>query len=705
MGFKYYGVDTDPQNMNNWLTEKEYYGGGGCDVRWDLADNRDGGVDWIGKPPVNLALIKSELNNGYPVIAKVKIGGAGHYVVVTGYSETKVELKIKTKLYINDPLGGLKETIPSTSNKRYPGTPEKEVKKIRLYHGPVIQITAQSISPTTAKPGDELTFVYNISNPYSDKVPKIRLGAQVRTNDPQGEWIDDMGNDRVIDLASGANDYSRLFKLPLDSKAGFYDARWVIINESTKKPINSKEMIRIFEVQKEPTPTPTPKPRLDFIFLVDTTRSMWDDIAEVKASANKIVNALDATELDYRVAVADYRDYPYCDDDVCYGGPEDYVYNLDQPFSSNKDTIIDSINGLTLGWGADWEESVYSALVMSMLDTNKDETNSANHGWREGVSKAIILMADAPPHDPEPWDDGHTLDDVIYWSENIDPVRVYSIVIGNNPTTYAAFSKISEGTGGKVYSAPEALDVAGAIIEAIGDIEVDNHGVEVKITPTQNEANPGGSVMYSVNITNKGDITDVYDLSFGTENLVGSCRGYPLDIQHSWITFDDSEMELDPSISEIRPLTIDVPENWAGMEKITYNFSIIATSETDETIGNRFFAELKVKADKRSMIEYSKLEIQWLSELIDSSTIDHGVKNALLKKLANAESKADQALVNLKKGKVKTANNMLQASQNAINAFANQVKAQCDKKIMQPDTEVLKERANQIMEDLETSKS
>lgn len=107
MVFKYYGVDTDPQDMNNWLIKENYYDGG-CDVEWRFADDRDEIVEWIGDPPADLDLIKSELDNRYPVIAKVMIpiskGETGHYVVVTGYSETETGLKF----YINDPVGVLK---------------------------------------------------------------------------------------------------------------------------------------------------------------------------------------------------------------------------------------------------------------------------------------------------------------------------------------------------------------------------------------------------------------------------------------------------------------------------------------------------------------------------------------------------------------------------------------------------------------------
>jgi len=442
-----------------------------------------------------------------------------------------------------------------------------------------------------------------------------------------------------------------------------------------------------------------PSGSLDLIFLIDTTGSMGDDIASVKASAGEIVNALDSTEFDYRVAVADYRDYPK----LPYGGEMDYVHNLKLPFSSDKSAIINSINGLNLGWGADWRESVYSALVMSMTDINKDVFNSDNYGWRSGVHKAIIIMGDAPPHDPELWEGGYTLEDVIYWSENIDPIRVYSIVAGSDGSTYAAFSKISEKTGGKVYSSPDAADVADAIIKAIRDIGTDGYGVDVDITPIQGEVSHGNSVEYSVNITNKGDLADVYNVSFEAENILGSYRGYPLAIQYSWIMFDDSKIALDPGMSEIRSLAINIPQNWAGMEDVIYTFNITAISATDTSIGNTSSADLKVKVGRRSMAEYSKLEIQWLAEMVRNSGIDAGIKNALLAKLTNAESKVDKAIVNI--GNSKQFGNNLNTAQNMINAFINQVNAQYDKKIMQPDAEIIKKKANQIWQDLETAKN
>jgi len=196
-------------------------------------------------------------------------------------------------------------------------------------------------------------------------------------------------------------------------------------------------------------------PALDLIFVIDTTGSMVDDIANVKASATTIVNAIDSRISDYRVAVADYRDFPI----EPYGGSGDYPYNAVLPFSTDKDSIIDGIHSISLGWGADWEESVYSALIRAIYTEDLGS-------WRNGVKKAVVLMGDAPPHDPEPFT-GYTSSSVVLAAESVDPAIIYPIVIGGDQTTYDYFSVLAEETSGELFTALTADDVVDAILEAI----------------------------------------------------------------------------------------------------------------------------------------------------------------------------------------------------------------------------------------------
>jgi uncharacterized repeat protein (TIGR01451 family) len=114
---------------------------------------------------------------------------------------------------------------------------------------PNAEIIDQSISPTIATLGDELRFVFSINNPNPNNIENVRLGAQIRTHDPQGPWIDDPANDQVISLEPGANNYVRTFIVPQSTSSGFYDARWVILDDTTENWIDSSTMTRIFEIR------------------------------------------------------------------------------------------------------------------------------------------------------------------------------------------------------------------------------------------------------------------------------------------------------------------------------------------------------------------------------------------------------------------------------------------------------------------------
>ncbi|CAG0964655.1 hypothetical protein METP3_01060 [Methanosarcinales archaeon] len=230
MVFKYYGVQTDPRDLNNWLKGNNGYTNG-CWIRWDIAAGRSGGtVQFINQysypnplTTAELNLINSELDSGYPVIAEVRTSsGSQHFVVITGRSGSTYN--------INDPANGDKSTL----NARY-GNPSTAIWGIRLYHGsaaPAISILDASISPNVASPGDTLTFVYSINNPGTSNVNNVRLGARIRTYSPQGVWIDNWDNDKIEIIYPGTRNYERNFQVPSTASIGLYDAQWVLVNNA-----------------------------------------------------------------------------------------------------------------------------------------------------------------------------------------------------------------------------------------------------------------------------------------------------------------------------------------------------------------------------------------------------------------------------------------------------------------------------------------
>lgn len=197
--------------------------------------------------------------------------------------------------------------------------------------------------------------------------------------------------------------------------------------------------------------------QIDVAFVIDTTYSMWDDIAAVKAASTEIVNALEGT--DCRVAIVDYRDYPVWP----YGWFGDYPYHDVILFTQDRSQMRAGIQSLSLGDGADWRESVYSALLHTI-------DGQSLGSWRPQPNKFIILMGDAPPHDPEPFK-GYTVDDVLTAAYNADPITIYPILVGGDPTTLGYFTQLADGSGGKVFTAADASQVAGAVLDAIGDIK------------------------------------------------------------------------------------------------------------------------------------------------------------------------------------------------------------------------------------------
>lgn len=214
---------------------------------------------------------------------------------------------------------------------------------------------------------------------------------------------------------------------------------------------------------------------LDVCFLVDTTGSMNDDIENAKDNMVQILDALGDQTSDYRVALVDYRDF-----DHRSGDSSDYPAKIQLNFTDDPDEITTAIDDLTLGHGGDTKETVYSGFALALtLD------------WRSGATKAIIVLGDAPPLDPEP-ETGYTYESVVqalYNAEiSIDPdwsdervlgdaddslIQIYTIGTSASSDAIDFFSEISEATGGQFTDVEDASGVSDAIVDSIEQIEVE----------------------------------------------------------------------------------------------------------------------------------------------------------------------------------------------------------------------------------------
>jgi Ca2+-binding RTX toxin-like protein len=237
----------------------------------------------------------------------------------------------------------------------------------------------------------------------------------------------------------------------------------------------------------------------DISFVVDTTGSMGDDLAAIKAQSLSIINAIfdDSGYLNSRVSVVGYND-PYT---------ETFLSFTDQPkIEDRKQAAFEAINRLYASGGGDFPESVNAGLIRAL-------SGGAGQWRTDAIARRIILFGDAPPNDNElraqvlalasnigvvtpaapiaamsiagdvdtsSVSDGLALTRFRIVAAEADgssfayPVEIFTVLIGNDLTTRNDFSSLASATGGKTFTAANASEVVQALIAAIKTPPTDN---------------------------------------------------------------------------------------------------------------------------------------------------------------------------------------------------------------------------------------
>lgn len=204
---------------------------------------------------------------------------------------------------------------------------------------------------------------------------------------------------------------------------------------------------------------PTGAAGIDVAFVIDTTGSMGSSIDAVKETATELVTDIKAQTTSARFALIDYRDFA-----SRTGTPDDYPAKLDSDFTANTENITTAIQDLSLGYGGDTPETMFSGLHMAYGLT-----------WRPGVKKLTVVLTDAPPLSPEPITD-YSVDDILQESLAIDPVEFHLVDVGGGgggtatrgPADTPDTRKLAQGTNGGVYdsTAGDAAEQIAAVVDA-----------------------------------------------------------------------------------------------------------------------------------------------------------------------------------------------------------------------------------------------
>ena len=285
----------------------------------------------------------------------------------------------------------------------------------------------------------------------------------------------------------------------------------------------NEELIDVYKPNDQAAIEIENNPFLDLCLLIDSTGSMGDSISAVKSAAINIINEALGKSSNNRVSVVDYRDFP----DGSHGDSGDYVSRVRTPFTSNSSSIISAINSISVDGGADWEEAAFSAIANCIKGTLG--------GWRKNAKRVIMLMTDAPPHEPEPYT-GYTrssitsmlkaggdiqLEGVSAASDDevlSGPISLWPILVGSIGTSYEGdvYYEIAESTSGKVFAVSDGSEVVDALLEIIHEstgtdgITIEDVTKGVACNPISWELDQStGALVATFRITNNGGKDDV----------------------------------------------------------------------------------------------------------------------------------------------------------------------------------------------------
>ncbi|MER6592152.1 VWA domain-containing protein [Micromonospora purpureochromogenes] len=214
--------------------------------------------------------------------------------------------------------------------------------------------------------------------------------------------------------------------------------------------------------------TPPIPPKPDVVLLVDTTGSMGTVIGDVQANLQQVINNVRSVQPSAQFAVASYRDES--------DGAE--LFRVRQNLTDDATALQNAVNGLSAGGGGDTPEAWVNALF---------QVSDGGIAYRSGSSRIVVLVGDAPSHDPSA---GRTLAQATS-ALQADEAKVLAVSVsggGGGLNVSGQASAVVAATGGQlVGSAPE--NVTDAILSGLRDLDV-------TVTPTVTSCDPGLTVTF-----------------------------------------------------------------------------------------------------------------------------------------------------------------------------------------------------------------
>ncbi|MFI7576944.1 VWA domain-containing protein [Micromonospora sp. NPDC049497] len=227
--------------------------------------------------------------------------------------------------------------------------------------------------------------------------------------------------------------------------------------------------------------TPPIPPKPDVVLLVDTTGSMGGAIANVRTNLQQVITDVRAAQPSAQFAVASYRDT----------GDGAELFRVRQNLTGDAVALQAAVDGLAAGGGGDTPEAWVNALV---------EVSEGAVAYRSGSSRIVVLVGDAPSHDPS---NGRTLAQAGA-ALQADEARVIAVNVagaaGGLDATGQATTVVAATGGQLVDSSPDT--VTAALLAGLRDLDV-------TVTPSVTSCDPGLSVTFDAASRTQQSGTDV----------------------------------------------------------------------------------------------------------------------------------------------------------------------------------------------------
>lgn len=214
------------------------------------------------------------------------------------------------------------------------------------------------------------------------------------------------------------------------------------MSEALDKTINPTTFAREVKTSQAP---------VDVAIILDTSGGMLDNPQATLKKVEDAMASFTQNNSNVRFALVTYSGFPIDGLVIWYGGE---MPTIRSRFTSDVSAIERALGTITATPGGDNGEGVYSAMMEAF--TRLD--------WRPGAQKKTVLIADAPPVDPEQRT-GYTKADVEQKAYELDPVEVYAFDT-NGWLETPELTDLTTRTGGQIVkvnnpqTAPDAIAAA-----------------------------------------------------------------------------------------------------------------------------------------------------------------------------------------------------------------------------------------------------